>query len=420
MKLKDVSLNYFCFYLHDKPDDNEKPGIKDSDFLVILNEAVKEIGGWLRTRQQIKPKVLRQKGGILLLANTIGGWVKCCDLFHRKVISRSRLDVFILQTGILKECVFDDSKLEEAIQNLPKFVLPEEKHSFKSVCRCIFIELEDYKNSGSLDKVFKDAFKGLVGGEPLFRQIDLGFARVAILENDPGNSHRAIWAIIPIGDQEIVNKATTFVDDILYQYFLAFAKVRNESETVQTALDEAVLFRSELAGYLRDSLTKTPASLLAMEKAQEKLSDLRINLATEMTTARKHINTININIGNAEKLLESAYLNKNKEELDKLLLNPLRLVREQIEADLSYCEIDLNKGNLTNEKLEDITQIRLAQWSRKATLFFGLLSAVGILQLFPKEFADNDNLAFVFSWEAFFYKPFWVKFAVISYISGTS
>ena len=64
-------------------------------------------------------------------------------------------------------------------------------------------------------------------------------------------------------------------------------------------------------------------------------------------------------------------------------------MREQIEADLSYCEIDLEKGNLTNEKLEDITQIRLAKWGRKATLFFGLLSAIGILQLFPNEFGTN-------------------------------
>ena len=136
-------------------------------------------------------------------------------------------------------------------------------------------------------------------------------------------------------------------------------------------------------------------------KADEKLADLRMVLAVEMARARRHINTININVGNVEKLFESEYLIGKKEELDKLLLNPLRLVREQIEADLSYCEIDLEKGNLTNEKLEDITQIRLAKWGRKATLFFGLLSAIGILQLFPKEFGENEN------------PSFWARVAVI-------
>jgi len=173
----------------------------------------------------------------------------------------------------------------------------------------------------------------------------------------------------------------------------------NETITVQKDLDNAKNFKYQLADYLKTNLSKTPKSLFAMKKAAEKLADLRIDLAVEMARARRHINTININVGNAEKLLESAYLIGKKEELDKLLLNPLRLVREQIEADLSYCEIDLEKGNLTNEKLEDITQIRLAKWGRKATLFFGLLSAIGILQLFPNEFGINLS--------------FWARVAVI-------
>ena len=39
-------------------------------------------------------------------------------------------------------------------------------------------------------------------------------------------------------------------------------------------------------------------------------------LAVEMARARRHINTININVGNVEKLLESVYLIGKKEELD--------------------------------------------------------------------------------------------------------
>ena len=415
MKVKDISLNYFRFYLNEK-DGDKKVELEEKDklFRVVLNSAVKEIGDWAKTRQQNEPNDLRKKGVNLLLASSFessqtGYWVKGEESFYRKVIARSRLDVFILQTGVLKQAVSEDSELEHEIKKLPKFTPPENKHSLKSVCQCVFLELENYQNTDSLDTVFANVFKGLGYENPFSRKIDLGFGCVAILENNS----EAIWAVVP-SNATSVNKASTFVNDILYQYFLAFSKVMSETITVQKDLDNAKNFKYQLADYLKTNLSKTPKSLFAMEKAEEKLADLRIGLAVEMARARRHINTININVGNVEKLLESAYLIGKKEELDKLLLNPLRLVREQIEADLSYCEIDLEKGNLINEKLEDITQIRLAQWSRKATLFFGFLSAIGILQLFPIEFGENANLEFTFSWKAFFYKPFWVKFALIT------
>ena len=395
MKVKDISHNYFRFYVHEKDGDDEIERKKtEESFQTILNSAVGEIGGWVKTRQISEPTVLRQKGSNLLIANSKGGWVKCGDKFYRKVIARSRLDVFVLQTGVLQQGLFVDSKLIQTIKDLPKFIAPENENSFGSVCQCVFLELEDYQNADSLETVFENVFKGLGYENPLSRKIDLDFARVAILENN----RQAVWIVVP-GNDQFVNKASALVDDILYQYFLAFSKVMNESITVQKDLDNAKYVKYQLADYLKTSLSKTPKSLFAMEKAQEKLADLRMVLAVEMARARRHINTININVGNVEKLLESAYLIGKKEELDKLLLNPLRLVREQIEADLSYCGIDLEKGNLTNEKLEDITQIRLAKWSRKATLFFGLLSAIGILQLFPNEFGINLS--------------FWARVAVI-------
>ncbi len=398
MKVKDVSLNYFRFYLGDKDNDsdNERKEREES-FRAILESAIKEIGGWEKTSQTEKPTVLRQRGSNLLIANSKGGWVKCPDSFYRKIISRSRLDVFTLQTGILKQGLLIDSKLTQTLEDLPKFNSPENENSFGSVCQCVFLELEDYKNIDSLETVFENIFKGLGYENPVYRKIDLDFARVAILENN----REAVWAVIPSAEQ-FINKAGTFVDDILYEYFMAFSKVMNESITVQKDLVNARNSKYHLAKFLETNLSKTPKSLFKMEKAQEKLADLRIDLAVEMARIKRHINTININVGNLEKLLESSYLIGKKEELNKLLLNPLRLVCEQIKADLSYCEIDLEKGNLTNEKLEDITQIRLAKWGRKATLFFGLLSAIGILQLFPLEFGENKDF------------PFWARVAVIA------
>jgi len=388
-QVKDISLNTYRFYLSEVDGDAESElKTKETLFRRILNGAVTEIGGWNNTTQQAEPQLIRERGTTLLIANSKDPfWIIDQNNIARKIISRSLLDVYSLQMAIGAEGLIDVGAISEAIKNLPKFEpqVFEKKDDFslKTDCRCIFIELVESIEKYSLKEIFDNAFKGIGVGKPLYREIDLGYANVAILESRTS----AVWVIVPVRKED-VDKAGSLTDDLLPEYFLALAKVENENQLAMKDLAKAKKSKAYLSHFLDNDLNELPASLNGMEDASEALADLRANLAVEMTRTRRHLLTIGINISNVERLLESSLLFREKDELKRLLIVPLRLRQEQIVADLSYCEIDLTRGISTNEKLADITQIWSSIWSRRSTIMFGLLSLLGILQLFP-EFASG-------------------------------
>lgn len=388
-QVKDVALNTYRFYLSEADGDGESE-IKNKETLFrrILNGAVDKIGGWANTAQGVEPVPIRERGTTFLIANSKSPyWLIDQNEIARKLISRSLLDVYSLQTAVAKVGTADVTAIAGVIEKLPKFepqVFEQKKDDFslKTKCQCIFIELDEDIEKYSLKEIFDNAFIGVGIQKPLYREIDLGYAKVAILESRKD----AVWTIVPARAED-VDRAGSLIDDILPEYFLSFAKVENENRLAANDIRNAKKSKARLSQFLDDDLKKLPASLSLMEDASEKLADFRANLAVEITRARRHLLTIGINVGNAERLLESSLLFAKKDELKNLLLEPLRLKQEQIAADLSYCEIDLTRGISTNEKLKDITQIWSSVWSRRFTIMFGLLSLLGILQLFP-EFAS--------------------------------
>jgi hypothetical protein len=394
-KLKDVSLNRYGFYLSELSGDSEKQIKEKKDrFAGVLEKAVKAVGGWGdKTYPRQKPEIHRKDGMNLLIAATefesgrgISQWIPDTkNNIFRKFISRSLLDVYYLQTAVMKKGLTEASCLEDAISGLPEIVIPEAAGKtgdteLRTRGTCVYLELPTKLSSHSDEKIkesIENSFTGLKIPEPAhYKLISFDYAKIGILED----VSKMIWIVLAINNR----LAAELVDNILSELFLSIAKIDNEYTLAKEDLKIAKEAKKILENYLTNDLPNKAPSLAEMEAASEKLSEFRADLAVKMNEMQVHLKAIKINIGNAERLLNQSLLAGQKEDLTNLLIKPLYLNQEQIEADLGSLETALTRGNYVNEKYKDITQIRLGYYGRALTLLFGLVSTLGILQLVKK------------------------------------
>ena len=393
MKLRDVSLSSTEFFLR-KTESSTQDSKKAfwEDFKQIIGCLEKEVEG--NTHGQTNYSTLEEapfrQGQITPILSS--PWIKKkSNKFLRRFISRVFLDVFSLQIFL---CRFGETTIKN-LDNVNRQLLDElsilkekinrercrtretQNNRLKSECLCYWVEFPDDADIEiNAERVFTIVFESNA-----FQEIDFSFARIAFIEVKD-----ELKFCLLVKD---VSNSTIFFNDLLPEYFLSWAKVRNEESLLkQKAIESA---RANLNDLLEQSKHQKLPSLSEIEDMNFKLSGARTAFAEKFLDMQFHLRTLEINISNAEKLLNRQLLHERKELLTELWIKPLKLVAEQTSAYLSYYQIILEKSRITSEKIATETNLKSAIYSRRLAFLFGLFSLIGILQLFPDSFGKMPD-----------------------------
>lgn len=384
MNLQDLALNRYRFCSRKTLKDDEN--FLWEEFETLLNKVVEEIGGLGNTSQKkIERKTL--KSGyfvpILISKNDKGSDIVFFNEFHRTLISGIFLDVYTLQQSIgLEGEITKVSQLSTKAEKLKEQICRYSKieSELPAECFCYFTEFPDS------DTDTKEIFTKLFETEN-FSAVELDYAHFAFDFAD----EKAVAVIISknFANAEAKDKATKLFDELLREYFLSFAKVAFETKNIQSI--NAKSARQILVKYLDWFEKNQPKSLSEIESATRDLTKYRVDLAEKVKAVEVHLHTIEINIGNAEKILDNPLLRQKKDDLRRMMIKPLALQAEQIRVDLIYLNIDEEKAKIIGEEIANLSNLQAGIYGRKLAWLFGLLTLIGALQLFP-EFQNWQNL----------------------------
>lgn len=305
-------------------------------------------------------------------------YIKFSD-FERRILAGTFLDCYLLNESVYKKNEPQSLKdiAQELVGKLP--VHPQLPAKLPADCFCYFVE----SAQPDLDK--DEIFAQLLSKK--YKETDLDHSYFAISLEDK----QAVAVIIPKGVAKTTahSSATQLFGEVIQEYFLAFAKVANESAAI--GILKSVETRTILTDFL-DWLEKHPPKTLSeIEYANRELAKYRADLAANIVDAESHIHTIEINIRNAEDVLNYNILKEKKKELAEILIKPLQHQLEQIKANLDYLKLYDNKAKINVEEITNLSNLQAGIYGRKLAWFFGLLTLIGTLQLF-KNFTDWISL----------------------------
>ncbi len=401
MKLQDLALSRYRFCARKTLKDDEESLWKKFESLLV--ETVKNIGGLENTSQKSIERKTPKSGYFVPIITSKESSQKDDESgvvfyneFYRTLISGIFLDVYVLQEwiGLAKEFT-SVSQLPTTAEKLKKQILEYAKieSELPAECFCYFTEFPESATDT------KEIFSTLLETEN-FSAIELDYAHFAIDLAD----EKAVAVIISknFAEAEAKKKATKLFDELLREYFLSYAKIAFETKNIKSL--NAKSARQILVQYLDWFEKNQPKSLSEIENATRDLTRYRVDLAEKVKAIEVHLHTIEINIGNAEKILDNPLLRQKKDDLRRMLIKPLALQAEQIKVDLTYLNIDEEKAKIIGEEIANLSNLQAGIYGRKLAWLFGLLTLIGALQLFP-EFQTWQNL--------------WAKIAILAAIIFT-
>lgn len=386
MKLQDLALSRYRFCARKTLKDAEETLWED--FAHLLSENVKNIGGFENTSQKKLERKVPKSGHFVPLLTSADNSkdsqsaVVLHNEFYRTLSAGIFLDVYVLQEWIGVSQKFTNiSQLLKAAEKLKPQIWNYEKpdSELPAECFCYFTEFTE--------STFEPAIilSALLETDN-FSAIELDFAHFAISFDD----EKTVAAIISknFAEPQAKQKASKMFDELLREYFLSSAKVVFEAQNIKNL--EAKSTRQVLLEYLDWFEKNPPKTLSEIEKANRDLTKYRVNLAEKIKAVEIHLHTIEINIRNAEKILDNSLLRQKKDDLRQILIVPLGLQAEQIRADLTYLNIYEEKAKIIGEEIANLANLQAGIYGRKLAWLFGLLALIGAFQLFP-EFQNWEN-----------------------------
>lgn len=390
MKLQDLALSRYRFCARKTLKDDEQ--FLWENFARLLSENVKNIGGLEKTSQKSIERKSAQSGYFvpILASKNDESAVVLYDGFYRTLTAGIFLDVYVLQEWIgLAQKFTNVSQLKKAAEKLKPQIWNYAKleSELPAECFCYFTEFSD----SNFDT--NEVFSALLETEN-FSAVELDYAHFAVNFSD--ETTVAVVISKNFAEPEAKRKATKLFDELLREYFLSLAKVAFETKNVETS--DAKSARQILLEYLDWFEKNPPKTLGEIENANRDLTKYRVDLAEKIKAVEVHLHTIEINIRNAEKILDNSLLRQKKDELRQILISPLELLAEQIKADLTYLNIYEEKAKIIGEEIANLSNLQAGIYGRKLAWLFGLLALIGAFQLF-KEFQEDLNI--------------WVKIAIL-------
>lgn len=386
MKLKDLALSRYRFCARKTLKNNED--FLWEKFSRLLREKVNSIGGSENTLQKKIERKSPQSGYFVPLINSKDSsneesGVVFYQGFYRTLISGIFLDVYILQEWIgLSKQFTTVSQLSKTADKLDPQFNSETKIESELPAEC-FCYFSEFPEAGLIDRKI---FFTLLKTENFFA-VELDYAHFAV--SFAGERATAVIISKNFAAPEAKQNATKLFDELLREYFLSFAKVIFETNNIKALNAQSA--RQILLEYLDWYKANPPRSLREIEEANRDLTRYRVDLAEGVKSTEVHLHTMEINIGNAERVLDNPLLRPKKEVLGEILIKPLKLQAEQIRVDLTYLDIYEEKAKIVGEEIANLSNLQAGIWGRKMTWLFGLLSLLGAFQLFS-DFQNWSNL----------------------------
>ncbi len=381
MKLQDLALSRYHFCARETLKNDEDFLWKKFESLLL--ETVKKIGGLENTSQKSIERKTSKSGYFVPIITSRESSKKDDESgivfyneFYRTLNSGIFLDVYILQEWIgLAEQITDVSQLLNVSEKLKPQIWDYAKleSELPTECFCYFTEFPESASET------KEIFTKLLETEN-FLAVELDYAHFAICFAD----EKAVAVIISknFAEAKAKNKATKLFDELLREYFLSYAKVVFETKNIKSL--NAKPARQILLEYLDWFEENQPKSLSEVESANRDLTKYRVDLAEKIKAIEVHLHTIEINIGNAEKILDNPLLQQKKDDLRRMLIKPLEFQAEQIKVDLTYLNIYEEKARIIGEEIANLSNLQAGIYGRKLAWLFGTLTLIGALQLFPE------------------------------------
>lgn len=425
MELTDLVLNRYRYFLR-KPiiDDEEIERKLDETklrelFTDRLIESLTEMGAWNESDQKknesdrkelLKPEWNQGYFVPIEITPIISKDTPPSEIIFTKLISGIFLDVYSIQEWVAisgkipldtsKDSTFEELKTKAKTLNEYPKTYSKIKSELKTECNCFFTEFGEDPNFEKRGRSKKEAhnlsealinktvFTLLKTNNPSLEEnpsvIDLGHSYFsAVFTKD--KSDAVIDAVIiskNYADSEAKDKASKIFDEIMREYFLSFSKVINEFEGIEKSKIREI--REALLSELEDFERIPPKTLSQIEKANLNINKHRANLAKANKQIEAHLHTIELNMGNAERILENDLLKNQKDELYKLLLKPLQYKIDQEKVNLAYYNNSKERAAIIGEEIATAANLQSAIWERKLACLFGVLSIIGALQLFPE------------------------------------
>ena len=377
MKLEDLALTRYRFCARTTLKNDEIS--LWAKFENLLKNDVEEIGGFRNTFQ----KSIEQKAAkighfvpILISKNDKGSDIVFFNEFHRTLISGIYLDVYTLQNSIgLAGELTDVSQLSTKAEKLKKQFGSYSKigSELPAECFCYFTEFPE--SNADTEEIFSTLLETENSSA-----VELDYAHFAVDFSD----EKMVAVIISknFAGAEAKKQATKLYDELLREYFLSLTKIDFETKNINSI--DAKSARQTLLDYLAWVERNPPKSLSEIESANRNLTGYRVDLAENVKAIEVHLHTIEINIGNAEKILDNPLLRQKKDDLRKMLINPLQSQAEQIKVDLTYLNIYEEKAKIIGEEIANLSNLQAGIYGRKLAWLFGTLTLIGALQLFPE------------------------------------
>lgn len=383
MKLEDLALTRYRFCARNTLLDDETT--LTDEFEKLLFESVQEIGGKENTSEKTSQKLINRKAAkighfvpIIVSKNDKGSDIVFFNEFHRTLISGIYLDVYTLQNsvGVAGELT-DIFQISTKVETLKKQIGNHSETPLPAECFCYFTEFPE--SNTETEEILSTLLK-----TENFSAVEFDYAHFAI----DFTERKAVAVIISknFAEPEAKKKATKLYDELLREYFLSYAKVVFETDNIKRL--DAKFARQTLLLYLAWIEKNPPISLSEIESANRELTKYRVDLAEKVKAVEVHLHTIEINIGNAEKVLDNPLLRQKKDDLRRILINPLQLQAEQIKVDSTYLTIYEEKARIIGEEIANLSNLQAGTWGRKLAWLFGSLTLIGALQLFPEFYKE--------------------------------
>ena len=374
--LTDITIWRWQFYFRSYGYDPNETATKCWElFKPLLDRSVQWAGGWGRSKTQHEGAIPDSSGSFRLASID---WIRS-GKEARSLEARAMLDVFFIHTGVAQ---LGESPLGESITLLrnAETRADKNKETFLGEAVCVWCEVSRERES-EIPDLAKELLNAWFGREiKCFELLEFVFG-FAVLPSGEGEE---FWGLLVWNDQVACTQANKLNHRIFPQFFMSNLKARALLQTIKHKDLTLVTHQTEnkLDQLIKGTLTQKH-SLSILERGISDLTQYRLVLSERINELSNYIATLEINVGNITRLMNSTTLSKQRDQLDVLFSMPLELELENAKNSFRYLQSSLSRSEQIAHGLESKAQILSAQWGRILSVLLGLFVVLGIPGVFP-------------------------------------
>jgi hypothetical protein len=310
--------------------------------------------------------------------NEVGGLKKCIE-------ARAMLDVCYIQSGCAEENVSNGDvipRLAQAEQALPESESPS--HANQSLLGgsiCIEAELTEKVDKRTAESLVRQLLSGLSQPGPIeVPVVDLNWGFLGI----HSDIARDVWVLLVNGTDRARMHAEELLHRVMPPLFLARVKWRLiVDELEDTVIPHAYKLEAELSSVM-DQVRTQPRTLTLLEHASDAIPRIQVPFAEILNTCEERLQTLKVNRGNIQRLLQATPLCKKKTRLTELLLSPLQLSSLQLSSDVRYFFLTQTQADRMLRGIQTMSALRSRRLETGLSVLLELFVVLELFHAFPE------------------------------------